>query len=62
MVVPDVYPVDTVGDDRSVRAVRPAAKRENEGRGQPGRRLSHRLKIPPKRRTHGKNTVTTLAI
>ena len=58
---PDVHPVDTVGDDRGVRAVCPAAKREDEGRGQPGRRLPHRLQIPSERWTHGKIRFTSFS-
>ncbi len=61
-IVADVHPVDTVGDDRGVRAVCPTAKREDEGRGKPRRRLPHRLQIPSKRRTYGKITVTTSVI
>ncbi len=33
--------------------VRPAAERQDEGRGQPGRRLPHRLQVQEERRENG---------
>jgi hypothetical protein len=37
--------------------VRPAAERQDEGRGQPGRRVPHRLQVQEERRENGEKTI-----
>ena len=50
------HSVDAAGDDLRLRPVRPAPERQDEGRGQLGRRLPHRLKVQEERREDGEST------